>query len=266
MSRRAVVLVLLEATVVALAFALWGLLSAGSHNVYFPPLTDIFRSFRESWLFTHFGDDVLPSLKRIALGFLLATVVGIGAGVALGSSRVTRTAFSPLLEFVRAIPPPALIPFVLLVFGIGDAAKIFLIALGCVWPIMLGTIDGVAGIDSVTRDTADVYGIKGPRRLYGVTLPAAGPQIAAGMRTSLSLAIILMVISEMVGSTNGIGNFIIEAQRSFAITEMWSGILLLALIGYLLNLAFELCERRVLRWHRMRRADAGGAEVRVRAG
>lgn len=259
MTRRALLLVTLEATVVALAFVLWGLLSAHSHSVYFPPLTDILTSFRENWLFAHFTDDVLPSLKRIAFGFVLATVVGVGVGAALGSSRVARRAFNPPLEFIRAIPPPALIPFMLLVFGIGDTAKTFLIALGCVWPVLLATIDGVSGIDAVTRDTAEVHGIKGSRRLYSVTLPAAGPQIAAGMRTSLSLAVVLMVISEMVGSTNGIGNFIIEAQRSFAITDMWSGILLLALIGYLLNLLFELCERRVLRWHRMRRASTGGA-------
>jgi ABC-type nitrate/sulfonate/bicarbonate transport system permease component len=81
-------------------------------------------------------------------------------------------------------------------------------------------------------------------------LPAAGPQIFAGMRTSLSLAVILMVISEMVASTNGIGFFVLQSQRSFAIPEMWSGILLLGILGYLLNLAFALVERRVLDWHR----------------
>jgi ABC-type nitrate/sulfonate/bicarbonate transport system permease component len=151
----------------------------------------------------------------------------------------------------------------LLVFGIGDTAKVFLIVLGCVWPILLGTIDGVSGIDPVTGDTARAYGIAGPRRLFGITLPAASPQIVAGMRTSLSLAVILMVVSEMVGSTDGVGHFIVEAQRSFAITDMWSGILLLALIGYVLNLAFELGERRVLRWHRMRRESDGGARELV---
>jgi ABC-type nitrate/sulfonate/bicarbonate transport system permease component len=258
MSRRGVALVLVEATVVVLAFVLWGLLSAGSHDVYFPPLTEIVTSFRENWLFARFGDDMLPSLERIVLGLLLATVAGVGIGVALGSSRLVLRAFGPLLDFVRAIPPPALIPFMLLAFGIGDTAKVVLIVLGCVWPILLGTIDGVSGIDPVTRDTARAYGIVGPRRLFGVILPAASPQIAAGMRISLSLAVILMVVSEMVGSTNGVGNFIVEAQRSFAITDMWSGILLLALIGYVLNLVFELCERRVLRWHRMRRESTGG--------
>jgi ABC-type nitrate/sulfonate/bicarbonate transport system permease component len=89
-------------------------------------------------------------------------------------------------------------------------------------------------------------------------LPAAGPQIFAGMRTSLSLALILMVISEMVASTNGIGYFVLQSQRSFDIPEMWSGILLIGIIGYALNVVFLLIERRVLRWHRGSRASALG--------
>ena len=93
-------------------------------------------------------------------------------------------------------------------------------------------------------------------RLLRVTLPAAAPQIFAGMRTSLSLALILMVISEMVASTNGIGFFVLQSQRSFAIPEMWAGILLLGLLGYALNLIFMLVERRVLAWHRGARASA----------
>jgi ABC-type nitrate/sulfonate/bicarbonate transport system permease component len=106
------------------------------------------------------------------------------------------------------------------------------------------------------RETAKSYGIKGRDRLQRIILPAASPQIFAGMRTSLSLALILLVISEMVASTNGIGFFVLQSQRSFAIPEMWSGILLLGLLGYLLNVVFVLIERRVLAWHRGARASA----------
>jgi ABC-type nitrate/sulfonate/bicarbonate transport system permease component len=126
----------------------------------------------------------------------------------------------------------------------------------CLWPVLLNTIDGVTGIDPTLRDTARVYGVKGPGLLRRIVLPAASPQIFAGMRTSLSLALILMVISEMVASTNGIGFFVLQSQRSFAIPEMWSGILLLGLLGYLLNVVFVLVERRVLAWHRGARASA----------
>jgi ABC-type nitrate/sulfonate/bicarbonate transport system permease component len=100
--------------------------------------------------------------------------------------------------------------------------------------------------------------VGGRERLLRIVLPAASPQIFAGMRTSLSLALILMVISEMVASTNGIGFFVLQSQRSFAIPEMWAGILLLGLLGYALNLIFLLVERRVLAWHRGARASALG--------
>jgi ABC-type nitrate/sulfonate/bicarbonate transport system permease component len=103
-----------------------------------------------------------------------------------------------------------------------------------------------------------VYGITGRDRALHVMLPAASPQIFAGLRTALSLALILMVISEMVASTNGIGYFVLQSQRTFAIPEMWSGIFLLGILGYVLNAGFGLIEKRVLRWHRGARASALG--------
>ncbi len=137
-----------------------------------------------------------------------------------------------------------------MVIGVGNSMKVLIIAFVCLWPVLLNTIDGITGIDPTLNDTARVYGVRGLTRLRLVVLPAAGPQIFAGMRTSLSLAVILMVISEMVASTNGIGFFVLQSQRSFAIPEMWSGILLLGILGYVLNVIFILVERRVLAWHR----------------
>jgi ABC-type nitrate/sulfonate/bicarbonate transport system permease component len=167
-----------------------------------------------------------------------------------------RRAVDPVVQFLRAIPPPALLPFGILVLGVGASMKIFIIAFVCVWPVLLNAIDGVAGVEPVLRDTSRVYGIGRRDTLLRIMLPAAAPQIFAGMRTSLSLAIILMVISEMVASTNGIGYFVLQSQRSFAIEEMWSGILLLGILGYVLNAVFVLVERRVLRWHRGARVSA----------
>lgn len=134
--------------------------------------------------------------------------------------------------------------------------KVALIAFVCVWPVLLNTLDGVRGVEPTLRDTARVYGIPPRDRIRHVLLPAASPQIFAGMRTSLSLALILMVISEMVASTNGIGYFVLQSQRTFAIPEMWSGIVLLGLLGYALNAVFVAIERRVLRWHRGARESA----------
>lgn len=238
--------VLVPCAVLAILIA-W---SANADSFYFPPVTDILSTFRETWLFDRFTSDVVPSLARMGAGYVVAVVLGVGIGVVLGLSRPTRVAVSPIIEFLRAIPPTALIPFAIVVIGIGDSMKVFIIAFVCVWPIMLNTIDGVAGVDPTLSDTARSYRVRGRDRLRYVTLPAASPQISAGMRSSLSLALILMVISEMVASDNGIGFFVLQSQRSFAIPEMWAGIVLLGILGYGLNLAFLAVERRALSWHR----------------
>jgi ABC-type nitrate/sulfonate/bicarbonate transport system permease component len=235
---------------------LWGVWSNGSDTYYFPPLTDILSTFADTWLFERVGSDVVPSLERLGAGYAIACVAGIAVGLALGLSPTLRRAVDPVVQFLRAIPPPALLPFGILVLGVGASMKIFIIAFVCVWPVLLNAIDGVAGVEPVLRDTSRVYGIGRRDTLLRIMLPAAAPQIFAGMRTSLSLAIILMVISEMVASTNGIGYFVLQSQRSFAIEEMWSGILLLGILGYVLNAVFVLVERRVLRWHRGARVSA----------
>jgi ABC-type nitrate/sulfonate/bicarbonate transport system permease component len=254
--RERVLATALEVTIPILALVAWGVASSGSENYQFPPLTEILETFADTWVFEKVGSDVVPSLLRMGAGYAIAIVLGIGLGLLLGMSRSARRAAAPIVEFLRSIPPPALLPFAILVIGVGNAMKVFIIAFVCVWPILLNTIDGVTGVDPTLRDTTRVYGIGTRDRLWRVMLPAASPQIFAGMRTSLSLALILMVISEMVASTNGIGYFVLQSQRTFAIPEMWSGIILLGILGYTFNGIFVLIERRVLRWHRGARASA----------
>jgi ABC-type nitrate/sulfonate/bicarbonate transport system permease component len=247
-SRRTLLIAVEIVTPVVLLALIWGY-TAGAESYYFPPLGDVLTAFKDTWLFERFSEDVIPSVTRLGAGYAIAVVIGIALGVVLGQRPTLRRMATPVIEFLRAIPAPALIPFAILVLGVENDAKIFLIAIVCVFPILLNTIDGVAGVEPTLLDTSRVYRVSAADRLRYVVLPAAAPQIFAGMRTSLSLSLILMVISEMVASTNGIGYFILQSQRSFAITEMWSGILLLGLLGYLFNAAFTILERRVLAWH-----------------
>jgi ABC-type nitrate/sulfonate/bicarbonate transport system permease component len=240
----------LEILVPVALLGLWAAWSAGSDTFYYPPLTDILETFNDTWVFERVGSDVVPSLLRLATGYVLAVVVAVLAGIPLGLNATARRAAAPIVEFLRAIPPPALLPLAIVVIGVGNSMKVLIIAFVCLWPVLLNTIDGIRGIDPTLAETARVYGVRGLTRLRLVVLPAAGPQIFAGMRTSLSLAVIMMVISEMVASTNGIGFFVLQSQRTFAIPEMWSGILLLGILGYALNLLFAGVERRVLAWHR----------------
>jgi ABC-type nitrate/sulfonate/bicarbonate transport system permease component len=246
----------LEVAMPILLLVLWGLLSANSQSFYFPPLTKILTTFKDTWLFDRFGSDAVPSLLRLGAGYALACIVAVALGVALALVPALRKAADPIVQFLRAIPPPALLPFGILVMGVGAGMKVFIIAFVCLWPVLLNTMDGIAGLDPTLTDTSRVYGISTRDKILYVLMPAAAPQIFAGMRTALSLALILMVISEMVASTNGIGYFVLQSQRSFAIPEMWSGIVLLGILGYVLNLIFTLVERRVLRWHRGARASA----------
>jgi ABC-type nitrate/sulfonate/bicarbonate transport system permease component len=246
----------LEIAVPIVLVVLWAVWSAGSGSYYYPPLTKILASFRDTWLFSRVGSDVVPSLVRLALGYGIASVVAVALGLLLALVPWLRRACDPIVQFLRAIPPPALLPFGILVMGVGDSMKVFIIAFVCLWPVLLNTMDGISGIDATLLDTSRVYRVSAWDRVVRVMLPAAAPQIFAGLRTSLSLALILMVISEMVASTNGIGYFVLQSQRTFAIPEMWSGILLLGILGYLLNLLFVIVERRVLRWHRGARSSA----------
>ena len=236
--------------------AVWWAVSADSTNFYFPPLSQILDTLVDEWLGPRLMDDVLPSVVRLLVGFALAAVFAVALGVLIGTSRTVRAFLEPVLEFFRAIPPPVLVPIFMLFFGIDNTMKIVVIAFGCMWPILLNTAEGVRAVDGVLSDTARTYGIRGGARLRTLVLPSASPQIFAGLRQGLSVAIILMVISELFAASNGLGFAIVQAQRSFAIPEMWAGMLMLGLLGFLLAMIFRVVENRQLAWyHGLRRAQ-----------
>jgi ABC-type nitrate/sulfonate/bicarbonate transport system permease component len=127
-----------------------------------------------------------------------------------------------------------------------------------VWPILLNTVEGVRSRDEVLSDTCRSYRITGGLRLYHFVLRSASPQIVAGARQALSIGLILMVISELKAASQGVGFTVREFQTGFQIPEMWSGVLLLGIIGVVLSLLFQLVERRVLAWyHGVRAAERG---------
>jgi ABC-type nitrate/sulfonate/bicarbonate transport system permease component len=184
-------------------------------------------------------------------------LIGLTGGSLLWRLRLLRTAMNPIIYFLYVLPAPALLPAMIAIFGIGDMRQIALIALGSIWPTLLNTLDGMRGIDDVKFDTARALRLGGWRRYFSLVLPGAAPQIAAGMRASLTVGIILMVVSEMVAAQSGIGYFILQAQASFAIKKMWTGILVLAVLGTALNYLFMFAERVILRWYYRSRALSG---------
>jgi ABC-type nitrate/sulfonate/bicarbonate transport system permease component len=220
------------------------------HKLFFPPASAILATFVGITLSGDVLGHVGVSLWRAGLGYALAAVAGIALGVAMGYWRRVWEAGELVVELLRAVPPPAIIPVAIVFLGIGDQMKVFIIFFTCSFPILVNTIDGVRGVDPVLLRTARTLGLSGAAILWKVVLPAASPFIATGLRIALAIALILVVISELVGATSGIGYFILDAQRSFQVPRMYAGMLVLALLGYLLNRAFLAADRHLLGWHR----------------
>lgn len=245
--------------------ATWWFMSAGSTSFYNPPLSVIVGTFGETWFSAPFGEsrfvqDLIPSVLRLLSGYAVALVVGVALGVAIGSSRGLRAYAEPVLEFFRAIPPPVMVPILMLFLGIGDTMKVVVIAIGCLWPILLNTVEGVRGLDPVLRDTARAYRLGRVATVRHLVLRGAGPQIVTGARQALPIGIILMVISEMFAAKDGLGFSIVQFQRSFAVPEMWSGIILLGVVGVLLSLVFRAVTDAALGWYLgYRQSQHGGA-------
>lgn len=245
----------LEITVPIAILAAWQAYTVHLDSSKFPRLSTILVEFQQMWLFSQFGEHVVPSLERIGLGFAIAVIIGIALGIPIGLSRWARLWAMPHIEYWRAMPPPALLPIsIILVHSIGNRQKIAFIAFFCIFPVLLNTIDGVRAIDPTMMETARSYKIPRREAIRRIVLPAASPQIAAGMRTSLSLAVIMMVLSEYFSSTSGVGYVLLISKNTFEFTPMWAAILLIGVLGYLLNVVFLLAERRLLAWHRGWRA------------
>ncbi|MGH3392845.1 MAG: ABC transporter permease, partial [Actinomadura sp.] len=191
---------------VVLAVA-WWVGSAGSSSPFFPPLEEIVRGLYDQWIVGDAKQHLASSLQNFGFGYVIAGLAGVAIGTLLWVVRSAQEAVSPFLYFVYVLPSPVLIPAAMTIFGIGAAMKVVIIAFAAVWPTLLNTLDGMRGVDPLKLDTARVLGMSRFRIVRSVVLPAALPQIVAGLRNSLQVAIILMVVSELVASTSGIGFF-----------------------------------------------------------
>ena len=249
MTRRLALLLLEVACPIALVAIVW-VWTAQADSIFFPPLESVFKAFDAVWLGSAFETDALPSLRRWGIAYVISVLIGVGIGVPMGLNPTARLVMGPVLAFLRTTPPPALLPIAMILMGIGDAMKISMIVLVCVFPVLLSTADGIAEVHPTARDVARTYQVPFFAELLRILLPSAASRIFAGMRTSCSLALTMIVLSEMFGSTNGIGYRILGALRSFAIADMWSGVLLIGLLGYAINIAFGWIEQRAIRWVR----------------
>ena len=240
---------LLGLVVFLAALGLWELWAISEDSFLFPRVSTVLKQAWEIWPTTEFLGQVAASLKRLAAGFAIGAGLGVGVGLLMGSSRAARRTLEPLTEFLRAIPAIAVVPVAIVVVGLGDGMNVSIIAFGVCFPVLINTVEGVRAVPPEARDTASMLQVGPLERVARIYLPAALPSIVAGLRISLSIGLVLVVISEFAGEGDGLGHYIIVQQTQFAVPEMFAGILFLGLLGYVLNRLFLLAERRVLAWH-----------------
>ena len=232
-----------------LLIGLWLFVSRDSTNFYFPPLHEILGVLWTDLAKGTLLSAIAVSIGNVAMGLAVAIVLGIASGLVIGQFEGLRRVASPTLNFLRAVPPASIVPIVIIALGVGAAPKVFVIALGSFWPILLNTIDGVRGTSAAVRDTVRAYRIPTPLGIWRVSLPAALPQIMAGIRVALAVALVLMVISEFFGADSGIGFYISDGANRFATRQTWAGTILVGTLGYVLSALFLVVERRLLGWY-----------------
>ncbi|HLS87323.1 MAG TPA: ABC transporter permease [Burkholderiales bacterium] len=188
------------------------------------------------------------TLYLLFTAFFLASAVAIVAGLLMGRFDALYNLLEPLVEVLRPLPKPALLPPLILFLGLGDAMKLTVIGLGVFFPVLINTVQGVRGVDPVLVDTGRTFRCGRLALLLRIVLPAALPMILAGMRVALALGLILVVIAEMLAGTGGLGYLIIDMQRTFRVQHMYGWIVILAVLGYVLNAVFLKLEQRAIHW------------------
>ena len=228
---------------------------------YLPRLENIAAGYLRLWHGDLLWIAIVPSMTRLAIGFCIAVILGSVIGLVVGYLRALDPWVRPVLEYLRFIPAVAILPAALLLFGATDKMRIFVIAFGSVFPVLLAAIDGARRVEPLLIDVARVNGLSVTQRIMRVVLPAALPSIFAGVRIALSIALVMMVISELIAADDGLGFYILRNQRLFQTANVYAGVLTIGTIGLVLTLALLMFEKRVLAWHRGWRGqlDALGA-------
>lgn len=260
-----VTLLIARLAVLAAAVAAWQLGTEAANSPFYLPPSQIVPDMYHLWFsgpashlwLTHDATaNLLPSIGRMLAGWAIGAVAGIAIGVAIGRLPLLADLTEPVVHFARAVPPPALVPVFLFVFNIGTPMEIAAIIFGVIWPVLLNSIEGARHVHPGHLETARAFRVPPLTRLTRIILPSAAPKILAGLRLSLGLALVLMIVSEFVGSTNGIGNEMLKDQSLFNVPGMWDIVVLLGLFGMIINAAFGLVERRVLAWQPTTRPSA----------
>jgi NitT/TauT family transport system permease protein/sulfonate transport system permease protein len=229
----------------------WQLLSQSGwvNRAMLPSPTTVVQS---GWLLVTSGE--LPmhlfwSVARAGAGFVIGSALAVVLGVAMARARLLDEIFNPLLQMFRAVPSLAFVPLAIFWLGIGETSKIFLIAWGVFFPVWVNTYIGVRDTSPLLARAAESLGASGWRNLVFVVLPAALPLILAGLRVSLSVALVVLVAAELAGALFGVGYLIQVSQQVFRVDHMFVGLIALGLLGFTADYLFERFVRFFFPWY-----------------
>lgn len=218
------------------------------NSLLFPPPTQVWRAFCEWFSSNEFWRDVKASYARMLLGFLVGGTIGTTLGMLTGRSRVANTFLVPLIQLLRPLPPVAIIPLVIVWLGIGDSAKIFSIAFAVFFPVWVNTHLGAAAIPPAYVWSAKLLSKSRMRTTCRVLFPAAFPSIFAGLRVSISVAFVMVYVSEIAGASAGIGYQISVCHLAYRIDKMIAALAILAGAGALADFLFTAGVKLVFPW------------------
>lgn len=229
---------------------LWQLTATAVDSPNFPSFLAVVAAIREND--AALAIELGHTLKRAGIGFVLALVTMLPLGITLGRIKALGDLVEPVIELIRPLPPIAMVPVMMIFLGVGDAAKIAVVAYGASFPILINTIDAVRALDPMLSNVARALRLTRGERMWLIDLPAALPRIVAGVRISVALSLLLAVVAEMLLSTDGLGAFLVRAQESFEIAKGLAGLLVIALVALAINFTTLAIERKVLAWHHAR--------------
>ena len=194
--------------------------------------------------------NTLVSLRRLAFGTLIGGVPALVLGIAMGLNRWVRAVFDPLIAATYPIPKSAILPLALLIFGLGEASKIFMVAVGVFFPVVINSTTGVLGISSIYLDVGRNYKANRWKTFWTIALPGALPVIMSGFKLGIGIGLILIAIAEMIGAKSGLGYMIWTAWETFSVEQMYVGLFMIAIIGFVLTVALNELERLIIPWKR----------------
>jgi sulfonate transport system permease protein len=219
------------------------------NSAVIPPLSDVIAALRDGLVGGPLKEDLGISLTRAGVAFGAATVLGIPLGLVMGQLPTAERLIDPLLQLFRQTSALALYPVFILLLGLGETSKIFVIFWASLFPILLATIGGVKEVDGKLIEMARVYGARRLTIFRRVVLPGAVPQVFVGLRLSATTALLMLIAAEMIGANHGVGFQVMNAQYNFQIPLMFASIVLLALLGLAANYAILGLQRRLCRWN-----------------